>query len=239
MTQLKSYAKHILTASHIRTLGLAGKYSALYNQTYLTVPNSLPTDIIDTLIKIINSTIEKNSKDDFVWSDQIGSDIRIIGFENLIPEYIKHFNVPSHIREIEAYTGRKVRSWFLMANRTSAISGNLGSGGGYHRDSPYSHQIKCIWYLSDVKENNGPFQVVLNSHRNLVKNRRRYPLGQLRFDRIEDDMVSVLGKKGTLVICDTKCIHRGKPIESGSRYAVTLYTSPKENSKEEHLHKLG
>jgi hypothetical protein len=32
-----------------------------------------------------------------------------------------------------------------------------------------------------------------------------------------------------MLVCDTKCIHSGKPIEKGVRYAVTLYTLPTED----------
>src|SRR3546814_14658032 len=39
-----------------------------------------------------------------------------------------------------AYVGRSTKSWLLMANRLLPKDGNLGSGGGLHRDSPFSHQ---------------------------------------------------------------------------------------------------
>ena len=39
----------------------------------------------------------------------------------------------------------------------------------------------------------------------------------------EKQIVEAIGSAGTLVIFDTNCIHRGKPIESGTRYAITNY----------------
>jgi predicted 2-oxoglutarate/Fe(II)-dependent dioxygenase YbiX len=39
----------------------------------------------------------------------------------------------------------------------------------------------------------------------------------------ESQIVTATAKAGTLVLFDTNCIHRGKPIQSGFRYAITNY----------------
>ena len=39
-----------------------------------------------------------------------------------------------------------------------------GSGGSWHRDS-YLRQFKSLIYLNDVTDENGPFQVLTDSHK--------------------------------------------------------------------------
>ena len=128
------------------------------------------------------------------------------------------------MKAIDAYLGTRTRSWFLMANRVVPKPGNLGSGGGLHRDSAYSHQVKCIWYLCDVASGNGPFRYIPGSHRSAFADRRHYPLGENRVAAAERPLAEVTAKAGSLLVADTKCIHGGKPIERGARYALTLYT---------------
>lgn len=126
-----------------------------------------------------------------------------------------------------------------MANRVVTKPQNLGSGGGLHRDSPFSHQVKCIWYLSDVTPLTGPFRYLPGTHKDLLSQRSDYPIGKMRFERVHGEMVEVHAPAGSLLICDTKCIHGGKPIQEGVRYALTLYTSLRADGTETVLRKLG
>ena len=38
-----------------------------------------------------------------------------------------------------------------------------------------------------------------------------------------ENIQTLTGKAGTLILVDTRGIHRGKPIEEGERYALTNY----------------
>ena len=49
-----------------------------------------------------------------------------------------------------------------MANKLIYKKGNLGSGGGWHRDTFFKKQLKFIIYLSDVGEKNGELFYKLN-----------------------------------------------------------------------------
>ena len=144
----------------------------------------------------------------------------------LTQEQIQSLRIPEKISSVKEYTGRPVKSWGLMANRVVFAKNNLGSGGGWHRDSPYSHQIKFIWYLTDVDTMNGAFEVVPNT--NCHRWRVKLGLGRYRYDGTEVPVElanAVVGSKGSLITCDTHAVHRGRPLAAGHRYAITLYTS--------------
>lgn len=216
-------AKALAVQAYHDLRGGRGRFAWLKEDTARAFPSALPSGLCMTLRQRIDVMID-SGEGDRIWRDAQGADVRILGVERDIGPDLAAFDIPAKIAEIEAYTGRAVRSWTLMANRITAVPGNRGSGGGLHRDSPFSPQVKCIWYLSDVTEDNGPFQYVSGTHKGLVRDRRSYPLGTYRFDRIDHPLTSVTGPAGTLLVCDTRCIHGGKPIAEGTRHAVTLYT---------------
>jgi hypothetical protein len=124
---------------------------------------------------------------------------------------------------------------YSMINRLTAKANNLGSGGGWHRDSLGNRDIKAILYVSDVSADNGPFQYLLGSHRVYHRLSVIWQCGEhLRKKRFEGDeaesfiisrseLQTVTGKAGTLVLADTTGIHRGCPISTGVRYAITNY----------------
>lgn len=223
MTSTTSYAKTAAILGWMTLVGGKGEFKDLKQKTAMVLENEIPRDVCEDICKRIDAMASQEA-DDRVWSDSIGSDTRILAFEGVIPEYLQYLKIPERIRAIDDYLGTKTRSWFLMANRVLPKPGNLGSGGGLHRDSPYSHQVKCIWYLSDVAKENGPFQFVPGSHYSVFGDRHKYPLGKYRFESVQDELVAVTAPAGSLLVADVKCIHAGKPIESGSRYALTLYT---------------
>lgn len=231
MTTAINYAKSVAVLGWMRFFGTKGEFSELKEKTAMIVEGDLPKDVCDALIEKIEAVLADPSHPR-VWRDQVGSDSRILGFEQDIGELAEHFKIERRIKAIDEYLGRPVKSWFLMANRVVPVENNLGSGGGLHRDSPFSHQVKCIWYLNDVNTENGPFEFVPGSHFNALSARDAYPLGEYRFDSVRrgDQLVEAHAAAGAMLVCDTKCIHSGKPIEKGVRYAVTLYTLPTENA---------
>jgi len=228
MSNIVNYAKTLAASAWMKSVATRGEFRELKNRTAIILPGILPKEACKEMIARIDAATEDQSHPR-VWRDDVASDTRVLGFEQDIPEFLPHFEVDRRIAAVDAYTGRKTKTWFLMANRVVPKENNLGSGGGLHRDSPFSHQVKCIWYLSDVTTKNGPFQYIPDTHFNLMKTRADYPLGKSRFDNVAHDLVEATAEAGSLLVCDTKCIHGGKPIESGARYAVTLYTLPTED----------
>lgn len=177
-----------------------------------------------------------SSESSNVWCDEIGADNRIY-FINEVDSDFDCFYKDSLIRNVLCkYTGTTNPSGMLLAARIDCKEGNLGSGGGWHRDSPITHQFKAICYLSDVGVKNGPFQYIKGSHKKLSLLKaylmKLFKAGQYRFTEkeIEDylektnsDLMELIGHEGTLAFVDTKGIHRGKPIGEGSRYVLFCY----------------
>ena len=166
------------------------------------------------------------------WVDKNGSDIRIIHSEK-ITGLISQFHMSDFFYDIgSALLKRKMTRNFTMANRTTFIPGNLGSGGGWHRDNNYDHGFKALVYLSDVNENNGPFEYIRKSF-SISNHLLDFPYPdkyQFTHDQIDaylkkrpDLHCVVNGKAGTVVVFNVNGIHRGRPVKAGCRYAVTNY----------------
>lgn len=128
-------------------------------------------------------------------------------------------------------------SFLVMYNEIEAKENNLGSGGGWHFDS-LSPQLKVIFYLTDVSQKNGPFQIVERSENKrfrqnyIIKNLKRKDILRVR-DTIKEESVKTLtGKKGDGFLINTSSIHRGKPLQEGERRAITYYVFSSDQSNE-------
>ena len=109
----------------------------------------------------------------------------------------------------------------LMYNWLRANSCNIGSGGAWHRDSNRA-QYKSIIYLSDVLDENGPFEYI--NERAHLKWIRVIKNGfGLRYNDNPPFLEKIVGPSGTALYADTSKLHRGSPIFEGERHALTLY----------------
>lgn len=216
--------------------------SLVGEQGYAVIENYLSTEECQKLRDEIDRLIA--SKNVNVWRDEQDSDNRIYFSEKLSAIFSDFFNRPDLTGAMKSYTGYNSYDGLLLAARLTAKVGNLGSGGGWHRDSPVTHQFKAIVYLDDVDETNGPFQYIpkSNSKTSVLKAylKKIFKPGQYRFsdDEVEQyckesgsSVVSLTGRKGTLLLADTKGIHRGMPIEEGNRYTLFCYYWPTEIPK--------
>jgi Phytanoyl-CoA dioxygenase (PhyH) len=119
----------------------------------------------------------------------------------------------------------------------------VGLGRGWHVDT-WSHSLKAFVLLSDVAEENGPFQHVSGSHRlgfskdSLLYLRMSWPVlppdplvqSHLYLDEDQSrgieqrrDIVAGTGRAGTLYLSDTRAFHRAKPVISGVRRVLWNY----------------
>ena len=95
----------------------------------------------------------------------------------------------------------------------------------FHRDKDLPSFIKVFIYLNDVDESNGPHQLVRSSHHG---DGLAHCLADRRFSDIEieasfaQSIYEILGSAGTTFFVDTRCLHRGKPVMSGTRRVVQV-----------------
>jgi hypothetical protein len=185
-------------------------------------------------IEAIDRAIESPA-DTHKWVDDEQSDTRLYFAERVGGEPRAYFEDPFIKRLRLRYTGFDSGDSLLLAARMRYVPGNRGSGGGWHRDSPHRSQFKALLYLTDVTSSNGPFEFIAGSHRvvdsvGLLLRGLTKP-NQYRF--LDEEVarlvtggarpISFCKPAGTVLLVDTKGIHRGRPIESGLRYAMTHY----------------
>lgn len=166
-------------------------------------------------------------------------DKRLHGVENLDSK-LQVFSKHKLLHKIAAtYLRQETDVAFTLGAILSADKNNLGSGGGWHRDSTV-RQFKVMVYLSDVGVNEGPFQIIEKSHHflNCVRDNRimnlRYgdvrinvsDIGRLLNATGHGRLHTLTGKAGTVLIFDSSAIHRGSPIKNGERLALTNYYFP-------------
>jgi len=193
-----------------------------------------------------NSALELCKKVEDIFKEQSesvkiyenGIDRRIFGIERYDSSFDSFLNNNEFNCLEHAIQGYSSKVKLVMANILSSQSGskNLGSGGGWHRDSPFRNQFKVFVFLTNVTEGNGPLTFIKGSHKADSIRRFCNELGikknRYRFTDAEIDEASIkLGykptyvtcKPGTLVFANTRGLHRGTPIQSGNRVALTNY----------------
>lgn len=233
---IKEMAETLVRSYRRFTVGATSddKIKTLKKDGLVVVPNFLTKEHCAELCNKIDMLISSDSVN--VWSDDVGSDKRIY-FVNQIDSEFNIFYENKIIRNVlKNYTGSEDPDGMLLAARIEYKDNNKGSGGGWHRDSPVTHQFKAICYLNDVDEKNGPFQFIKASHNkiNAISSclNKVFKAGQYRFNENEisnylkfsnSDITSVIGDAGTIAFADTKAIHRGKPLEEGVRYVLFCY----------------
>lgn len=224
-----SFVKCLISDFWNICIGNKGPLKNLRPEGYIIDKDNLSIPFCDHLIKKFEDNLDNSSI--ILWNDDLESDTRIYEMENLLTEKeLKELDLEKNIRQIELYLGKKVKSWFLMMNRVVYQNGNKGSGGGLHRDSPISHQVKMIWYLTEVTTSNGPLIFVDRTPFDKTANPWKKYVGESRFvnfklANIPGNVTELTATKGTKVTFDSSGLHMGKPISSGVRYAITLYTS--------------
>jgi hypothetical protein len=165
-----------------------------------------------------------------------GSDERLYGMESADPRFADFHHDPFLKGFGELDGGLELYNFATLGGRITASQGNTGSGDGWHRDA-HGYQFKAILYLSDTAPENGPFQYLIGSHKRwrvafdtALGDLPEAP--QTRYDNASIDKIaqrlgltlqSFPAPAGTLLLVNTAGIHRGMPLTSARRYALTNY----------------
>lgn len=203
------------------------------NRGYTVIPDFWSAEQCDRAVKRINDILssEHSPEKYIIWRDELDADKRIFGANNIAPD-LDLFSDPKVQNWIHQLYNSDALSGFSMAGCIDFADNNLGSGQGWHRDSCITYQFKAILYLTDVNEENGPFQYRPNSAAIddilYLEEKAGIDIDTNRLEEFDEflsqeDIHELTGKRGTLVLADTRGVHRGKPIEQGSRYALTNY----------------
>jgi ectoine hydroxylase-related dioxygenase (phytanoyl-CoA dioxygenase family) len=202
---------------------------------FLVVNNFLVTDECNIIIEDINKSLEKYK--DSIISDKLNSDQRLYGFQKL-NQKVNNFYLNEDIKNIGSnYIRGPIENAYVLANRVKFAEQNEGSGGGWHRDN-YNKQFKAMIYLTDVNENNGPLEIITGSHgiyKMIIHKKyftNYFPNTRFKNEEVqkiihkEKNFKRLTAKAGTLILFDGSLIHRGAPLKTGIRYALTSYYYP-------------
>ena len=164
------------------------------------------------------------------------SDKRMFGAEMAGPT-VHLFHDDPFLKSVgEIIGGLKLYNFATLGARIDAIAANRGSGDGWHRDA-FGFQFKAIIYLSDVMDENGPFEYLCGSHKawraSLDTALGRFPVppdSRIDSEKMEQMIADrrlkprrFTGKAGTVILANTAGVHGGAPLKSGHRYALTNY----------------
>jgi len=204
---------------------------------YVIIKNFISNNDCKLIIQEIENFLNKNKE--LTWQDNNYSDHRINGAENISKKINDFYNNTLSIGLGEYYYNGKLENLMTMANKTTFVDNNQGSGQGWHRDG-LNFQYKAILYLINVDQNNGPFQLIAKSNKlfNIFKTCFKHGLNPFDTriknkvaDKIiknnQDLLKTITGSAGDLILVDTSLIHRGCPLSKDKRYALTNYYYPK------------
>jgi len=207
-------------------------FGLLRRSGILVIPNFLDSVTCHLALNEIETFYQNDSR-----RDRSNPDYRIYNSELILDCGRKFFSNERLLEIGTNYIGTRMINKSCLANRVQAGPSDSGSGGGWHRDSNFP-QFKALVYLSDVETSqNGAFQYIRDSHKfkNFVRDTilKRRNTSMTRWDDTDigkvygsNQIMSVLGAAGTLVLFDTCLIHRGAPnsnLMNSNRYALTNY----------------
>ena len=213
---------------------------------YLILDNYLEDKCLTNLINLTNIlkcsyNRTKNLSEKVIYNENIhtlptyGYDTFDLIKTNEVRSLIKYFNENKVVNIIENYFGSTpyildVNMWW------SNISKKLDSYSAqdFHFDLDSIKFLKIFIYLKDVSDNEGPHVYVKGTHRTFNK---PYKLLKRGYSRISDEEISkyyddnkiqkITGKKGTIIIGDTTCFHKGLVPTKGNRliFEITFSNS--------------
>lgn len=208
--------------------------SALSNDGIYIQENYITPSFAQELKEEVHEKITINKDDVQVYDG--GADSRLFQLEKYSDKFKFFIQNETFDYYRDYIQGYSCPSKLIMANILKPLEDNLGSGGGWHRDSPFRNQFKAFLFLSDVSIDNGPITYIPKTHtsRNirqvsklLGSNKSQYRFDNEQVEKVIQELnlkpASVTCPAGTMVMANVRGLHRGAPIISGERVALTNY----------------
>ena len=95
----------------------------------------------------------------------------------------------------------------------------------YHKDENSFNLLKVFIYLNDVDENAGPFMFVKKTHKKTnLESFKNYRINDkvINSKFSSDDIISLTGKIGDVIIANTRGFHKGKKVINKERNMLTF-----------------
>ena len=208
------------------------RFEELREQGYTIVANYLSAKDCDHAVANLKKAFEKYTSYDHETEDR-----RIFGIEQTLPVARKLAQEIDFLELGELVNREYTYCAFTLAGWLQAGHGG-SSGNGWHRDAFFS-QFKAMVYLTDVTMDNGPFELLPGSHKlsSVLSGISKAGIGHNQ-NRLSDEEVSrleevlgtprktLIGNAGDLILFNSSTVHRGRPIDSGERFALTNYYFP-------------
>ena len=178
------------------------------------------------LVKGFNKKNIYNIKGNTCWIENQQNILEIPAIQNLLMN-------PNFLSIAQEYLGAipihcQANCWWSIhfADNKQSLSKNAQL---FHQDKEFIKFLKVFIYLNDVENDNGPHSYISGSHKNYVDH---VPEKYLFSHRLSDEyltsqyskeeIISMTGKKGTIIIEDTSGFHKGVPVVKGYRLLAQL-----------------
>lgn len=145
---------------------------------------------------------------------------------------------------VSSYLGYVPQLNYLTVEKTIPIEKNTESSHSqnWHRDPEERRTVKVFIYVNDVDDTNGPFVYVKKSQpsgKSIYSKfaPQKLPYGSYPDERLlsarvsHNDVVTAVGKAGTVIFCDTAGLHKGGLSFSGERVMATAFYPSKKWSE--------
>ena len=227
----KTYAQDIKTKEIVEKA-----VKSIQEKGFYAIENFFDAEDLEQLSNSLQNAIDNNQR---YIHPSTPYDKRIHGIEHLDSHFEIFSKHPLLLEIANVYLQEEAKVAFTLGAILESSTDNPGSGGGWHRDN-FTRQFKTMVYLSDVDSSHGPFQIIEKSHHFLKTIQDNYflkqPYNESRFSSTQITKLlefsdkkrlhTLTAKAGTVLLFDSSTIHRGSPIETGKRLALTNYFYP-------------
>ncbi len=133
---------------------------------------------------------------------------------------LKYATQDLFLKSIRQYFGFEPKIRCISAWLDYPLPGKQPSNSQiFHRDYDDAYLVKTFLCLTDIKNENGPFQFIRESHQKPWKKNNDLENNK--------NLINLISKKGDLYLADTNGLHKGKVIQSDYRAILTVhYVSP-------------
>ena len=154
--------------------------------------------------------------------------------EILSSEIINNIVFDKNLTNISRYylNAEPILDLIAMWWSSKSMEASKDAAQWWHYDMDRPKWLKFFIYLTDCDEDNGPHCIVKKTHRNLSlpwdirkKGYARIPDDKIFNHYNKKDIVEIIAKRGTLLIEDSRALHKGKKLSSGNRLMLQIQFS--------------